>query len=163
MPENRSMESEGIAMEKHAILVDGQVIYEGDDWQRVFFEAAKNNGNGTIEHTINGKTGAMMGPTIRHTGGIAPFLPPVQSVIMHHPAFVRGYNDGLATIEPAARRMTDDELVSLLKTLFESRPTQDDCYYHIGNIIGVMNAQTQHTLYRVISVYEAETRRNEAE
>lgn len=143
-------------MEQHAILVDGQVIYEGDDWQRIFFEAAKSNPYNTIEYTLNGQTGAMMGPTMRPTSGIAPFIPPVQSVIMHHPAFVRGYHDGLATIEPAARRMTDDELVSLLKALFESSPSEHDWYYHIGNIIGVMDAQTQHTLYRVISAYEAE-------
>lgn len=142
----------------HQVFVDGRVIYEGNDWEPAFFEAARNTNNGTIEHVIDGQTNTVMGPNVRLTGGIAPVIPPVQSVMMSHPAFIRGYKGGLATIEPRGARITDSELVSLLKTTFETAQTEDDLYYHVGNIIGVMDAQTQHTLYRVVSVYSPDSK-----
>jgi hypothetical protein len=137
----------------HQVRVDGNVIYEGDEWEPVFFEASRDQKNGVIEHTVNGHTYTLMGPNLRLAGGIAPHIPPIQSITMHHPAFIRGYKDGLATLEPQTAQVTDEELVNLLTTLFTSHQSEHDLYYHLGNIIGVMDARTQYTLYRVVSVY----------
>jgi hypothetical protein len=136
----------------HQVLIDGKVIYTGDEWEPVFFEASSDPKNGVIEHTVDGHTYTLMGPNVRLTGGIAPHLPPVQSVHMTHPGFMRGYHDGLATLEPHVGQMSDKNLVDLLTTLFTSNQTEHDLYYHLGSIIGTMDAQTQLTLYRVVSV-----------
>jgi|SRR6516225_2363689 hypothetical protein len=77
---------------------------------------------------------------------------------------LRGYQSGLATTEPHMTPMTDHELVSMLKEIFEPNEehpaTEDDLYWQVGNIIGVMDALTQYTFYKVVSVSE-QSRHNE--
>jgi hypothetical protein len=145
-------------------MVDRRVIYEGDDWRHVFFDAMNNPNNGTITHLADGQVIATMGPNVRLYSGMAPFIPPVQSVHMTHLAFQKGYQSGRATIEPHVTSMTDQELVSMLKVVFtpnEEHPTtEDELYWQIGNILGTIDAQTQYTIYKVVSVCE-QSRHNE--
>jgi hypothetical protein len=140
------MDKENQPTHIHQILANGQVIYTGDDWRQAFLDAARNPDNGTIVHTVDGEPGVMMGPTVRLYGSVCPFMPPMQSVYMQHPAFIRGYKDGLAcATEPQAReRITDKEFVSLLKMIFEEEqaaPTEEGLYYGVGNLIGLLDAQ----------------------
>lgn len=48
----------------HQVAVDGQIIYEGDDWAQPFLEASKNPTYGTIVHMEDGKPGATFGPVL---------------------------------------------------------------------------------------------------
>lgn len=57
---------------EHQIIADGEVIYEGDDWQEAFLEASKHPEYGTITHLENGVTGATWGPPI-HQPQQTPF------------------------------------------------------------------------------------------
>lgn len=41
------------------VVVDGEIIYTGDQWKQPFLEASMNPDNGTIVHVEDGKPGAM--------------------------------------------------------------------------------------------------------
>ncbi|HEX2614427.1 MAG TPA: hypothetical protein VHL10_02970 [Nitrososphaera sp.] len=47
---------------EHQVIADGEVIYEGDDWQLAFLEAGKHPEYTTIIHIENGEPGAVLGP-----------------------------------------------------------------------------------------------------
>jgi hypothetical protein len=46
----------------HQIVADGEIIYEGDNWQQAFLDASQNPAYGTITHLENGEPGATFGP-----------------------------------------------------------------------------------------------------
>jgi hypothetical protein len=50
----------------HQVVADGEVIYEGDDWQEAFLEAGKHPEYTTIIHLQDGEPGAVLGPPLHH-------------------------------------------------------------------------------------------------
>lgn len=48
----------------HQIVADGEVIYEGDDWQQAFLDASQNPEYGTIVHLENGEPRGYWGPPL---------------------------------------------------------------------------------------------------
>jgi hypothetical protein len=45
----------------HQVVIDGNVVYEGDGWASVFLDASKNPENGIITYVEDGKPGAAFG------------------------------------------------------------------------------------------------------
>lgn len=50
--------------DRHQIVVDGQIIYEGERWHQAFLEAGRNPAYREIVHLTNGKPGAHLGPVL---------------------------------------------------------------------------------------------------
>jgi hypothetical protein len=50
------------AQKRYEVVADGTVIYDGEDWARVFREAALNPVYGHIVLMIDGKSGAYWSP-----------------------------------------------------------------------------------------------------
>lgn len=48
----------------HQVVADGEIIYEGEDWQQAFLDAGLNPEFGTIVHVQDGEPGATFGSPV---------------------------------------------------------------------------------------------------
>jgi hypothetical protein len=47
---------------EHQVVADGEIIYEGENWQQAFLDAGLNPEYDTIIHLQDGEQGAVLGP-----------------------------------------------------------------------------------------------------